>query len=195
MITSLTQLTMRQYIDLVCNDTSVLNPDNEPVTDSQLDELRSELIAEFNKLSNEAATKANLVDKLALVKAKRELMLFRCLNKAILEGGVDDVRSVLKDYGISREMTNKQLSDEVVRRLKRAKTEIKRYESKKTQATQDRELTKNEIRLQFDRLAASLMTHFKVQIDFNTITASSFAYMIDQADKQIKAQLSIMNKK
>jgi len=86
------------------------------------------------------------------------------------------------------------VATEVTRLLKRAKTNIKRYEQEQKDVS-DKEPTPDEIRTQFDRQAASLMTYFKFQIDFDTISASQFACMVDQAHKQIKAQMAALSKK
>ena len=129
------------------------------------------------------------------IKAKAELVLFQCLNNALALGAFDEVRGVMKEYGIAKDMDDNQVSVEVARLLKRAKTNIKRHEQEQMQKDDEKEPTADEIRIQFDRQAASLMTYFKFQIDFDTMPASQFACMVDQAHKQINAQMAAMSKK
>lgn len=194
MITSLSKLTMRQYIELVCGDVSVLKGSAEIVSPAKLAETRKQLIYEYSRLSDDAGSKIFLSKHVSRLKAKAELTMFQCLNNALVLGAFDEVRSVLKEYGISRKMDDKQLTDEVKRLLNRAKTNIKRSEEE-SHADSDKQPTPDQIRTQFDRQAASLMTYFKFQIDLDTITASQFACMIDQAHKQTKAQEVAMSKK
>lgn len=194
MKTSLSQLSMRQYIELVCGDTSVLKSSHEIVLPAKLQESRKNIIFEYARLSDEAGSKIFLSDHVTRLKANSELMMFQCLNNALALGAFDEVRGVLKEYGIVRTMDNKQLAAEVTRLLKRAKTAVKRYEAE-AKKDKEEEPTPDQIRTQFDRQAASLMSYFKFQIDINTIPASQFACLIDQAHKQINAQMAALSKK
>ncbi len=194
MIKSLSKLTMRQYVELVCGDTSVLTGVGEIVTPVRLQEVRKQLIFDYSRLSDDAGSKIFLSEHAAKVKAKAELTLFRCLNNAIALHAFDDVRQILKEYGIARTMDDEQVAAEVTRLLKRAKTNVNRIEQEMG-VDSGEEPTSEEIHTRFDREAASLMTYFKFQIDFDTISASQFACMIDQAHKQIKAQMAAMKKK
>ena len=194
MITSLSKLAMRQYIDLVCGDMSVITETDESVPPAKLVEARKQLIFEYSRLSDDAGSKIFISNHASRVKAKAELTLFQCLNNALALGAFDDVRGVLKEYGIARQMDDEQLAAEVKRLLKRATTNIKRMNGEET-AKSDKEPSPEEIRTNFDRQAASLMTYFKFQIDLDRITASQFACMVDQAHKQIKAQMAALRKK
>ena len=194
MITSLTKLTMRQYIELVCGDMSVLKGIAEIVSPAKLEETRKQLIFEYSQLSDNAGSKIFLNEHVSRVRAKAELTMLQCLNNALVLGAFDDVRSVLKEYGIARTMDDRQLVDEVKRLLARAKSNVKRSKEE-SEKGKDQQPTPDEIRTQFDRQAASLMTYFKFQIDLDKITASQFACMIDQAHRQINAQMAALSKK
>ena len=194
MITSLSRLTMRQYIELVCGDMSVLKGGAEVISPAKLGETRKRLIYEYSRLSDNAGSKIFLNDHVSRVRAKAELTMYQCLNNALLLGAFDDVRGVLKEYGISRKMDDKQLADEVKRLLKRARTNIKRSEED-SDKDNEKQPTPDEIRTHFDRQAASLMSYFKFQIDLDRITASQFACLVDQAHRQINAQMAALSKK
>lgn len=193
MIKSLSKLTMRQYIDLVCGDTSVLTSPGEIVSPAKIQKVRKRIIFEYARLSDDAGSKIFISDHTSRIKAKAELTMFQCLHNALILGAYDDVRNVLKEYGLTRTMDDKQVTAEVTRLLKRARTNVNRYDLEKKK--EEKEPTSDEIRLQFDRQAAALMTYFKFQIDFDTISASQFACMVDQAHKQIKAQMAALSKK
>lgn len=194
MIKSLSKLTMRQYIELVCGDISVLKKTTEIVAPAKLAETRKRLIFEYSQLSDNAGSKIFLNEHVSRVKAKAELTMFQCLNNALALGAFDEVRGVLKEYGIARTMDDRQVADEVKRLLARAKANIKRSENESAK-DDDRYPTPDEVRTQFDHQAASLMIYFKFQIDLDKVTASQFACMIDQAHKQINAQMAILSKK
>lgn len=194
MIKTLSKLTMRRYIDLVCGDTSVLTGKGEIIAPAKLQKTRKRLIFDYARLSNEAGSKVFLSDYAARVKAKSELLMFQCLNNALTLGAFDDVRGVLNEYGIARAMDDRQVAAEVTRLLNRARTNVKRCGQQQKEPS-EREPTSDEIRIDFDRQAAALMTYFKFQIDLDTIAASQFACMVDQAHKQIKAQMATLNKK
>lgn len=194
MITSLSRLTMRRYIELVCGDMSVLKSGAEIVSPAKLEETRKRLIYEYSRLSDDAGSKIFLNDHVSRLRAKAELTMFQCLHNALLVGAFDDVRGVLKEYGIARKMDDRQVVDEVKRLLARAKSNVKRSEDDAAK-DKNQQPTPDEIRTQFDRQAASLMTYFKFQIDLDKISASQFACMIDQAHKQIKAQMAALSKK
>lgn len=194
MITSLSKITMRQYIELVCGDVSVLKERAEIVSPSKLGKTRKRLIYEYSRISDNAGSKIFLNDHVSRVRAKAELTMFQCLHNALLLGAFDEVRGVLKEYGIARKMDDKQLAEEVKRLLKRAKTNIRRSE-KDFGKDNEKQPAPDEIRTNFDRQAASLMSYFKFQIDLDRITASQFACLVDQAHKQINAQMAALSKK
>lgn len=193
MIKSLSKLTMRQYIELVCGDTSVLTGRGEVVTPAKLQKVRKRIIFEYARLSDDAGSKIFLADNASRIRAKAELTMFQCLNNALVLGAFDEVRGVLKEYGIVRTMDDKQVASEVTRLLKRAQTNVKRYDQE--QKTPQKDPSPDEIRIQFDKQGATLMTYFKFQIDFDKMPASQFACMVDQAHRQIKAQMAAMSKK
>ncbi|MCF0219319.1 MAG: hypothetical protein HUK14_06015 [Muribaculaceae bacterium] len=193
MITSLTKLTMRQYVDLVCGDTSVLVSNAESVSEDKLQETRKRLLYEYAVMSDSAGTKIMLSEHERKQRAKAELALFKVLTNMLALAAFDDVRNILRAYGISRNLDDRQLADEVGRLLRRAKTNIARTNQKNDE--DEKEPSPDEIRSRFDKQAASLMTYFKFQIDFNTIPASQFACMIDQANREIKAKMAALRKK
>lgn len=193
MITSLSKLTMHQYIELVCGDVSVLKGSAEVVSPVKLEKTRKQLVYEYSKLSDNAGSKIFINDHVWRVRAKAELTMFQCLNNALLLGAFDDVRAVLKEYGIARKMDDKQLADEVKSQLNRARANLKRSKENPGKDN-EKQPTPDEIRTHFDRQAASLMTYFKFQIDLDRISASQFACLVDQAYRQINAQMAAISK-
>lgn len=192
MITELSGLTMRQYVDLLCGETSVLLKPHEVASPQQIESVRKRLAYDFARLSDSAGTRSLLSDAEGRKRADAELVLFQVLNNLIVLGAHEDVRKVLKIYGIAREMTDQQTAAEVDRLLKKAQTEIKRHQQEQGEKPKAR--TASEIRLHFDRQAASLMSYFKFQINMDVMPASQFACLIDQAQKEIRAKMAAYKK-
>lgn len=192
MIKSLSNLTMQQYIDMLCGNVAVLLGKGEIVSPAKLDKVRKKLIFEYARLSDNAAIAAFLTERASCIRTEVEVTMFKCLSNALALGAYEQVRRVLREYGLSRPMTDEQVVEEVSRLLNRAKSEIKRQSQNKNEAEAP---TSDQIRTQFDRQAAALMTYFKFQIDLDTIKASQFACMVSQADKQIKALLATTGRK
>ncbi len=196
MITSLSKLTMRQYIELVCGDMSVLKGGAEVIPPAKLGETRKRLIYEYSRLSDNAGSKVFLNDHVLRVRAKAELTMFQCLNNALLLGAFDEVRGVLKEYGITRKMDDdNQLANEVKLTAQTGQEPISNGARKIPIRLMKSNPHRKRYALIFDRQAASLMSYFKFQIDLDRISASQFACLVDQAHRQINAQMAALSKK
>lgn len=188
MIRELSDLTMRQYVDMLCGDASVLLERREVASPKEIESVRRKLVFDYARLSDSAGMRAMLSEMERKKKAHAELLLFQVLSNLIALRGFAEARGVLRTYGIAREMDDAQTAAEVERLLRRAETEKKRAEQERGE--KPKEHSPAEIRAQFDRQAASLMSYFKFQIDFNAIPASQFACLVDQAQREIKAKMA-----
>lgn len=133
-----------------------------------------------------------LLEYEARQRALATLTLCQVLSNLMALGATDDVRAILREHGNRREYDDKALAVEVETMLGRAKTEVKRTERPDRDV---REPTEKEIRGSFDRQTASLMTYFKFQINLDVASASQYACMVEQANKEIKAKMAAMAKR
>lgn len=185
---------MRQYIDLLCGDLDVLK--DNPLDIRTKDEMLSaskKVVYEYSRIVDAASTRVNLNKRVSRATELLKMQFFRVCLKMMSINAFDDVRAILSDYGLrTKAMTNEQLIAEVKRQYLRCSTNIKRMAS--AEKTDEAEPTPDEIRVSFDQQAASLMTYFKFQIDLSTIKATTFAYMVQQANREIKARMAALNK-
>ncbi len=149
------------------------------------------LIYEYHALADPKGTATIVSDKEQTHKAKLSVLFFKILANLLAMGAVEEARAALIDYGLQAgAYSAERIKGEVERQLKRAES----LERKLAQTTPDKdekeEPSPKEIRRGFDKSAAFLMTYFKFQIDLNTIKPTTFAMMLDQANREIAAKLA-----
>lgn len=192
MIEKLEQLTIGQFIDLVCGDTSVLAGERDAVTETALIIAMRNIVFEYKEIVDSAGIKSYLSSVEELVKAKMSVVIFRMCQNLVSLNEHDRAREVLTEYGINANTMNDQrVAAEVKSRLERAKSTIARIEAENAK---DQHESTN-IRREFDAQTAAMMAHFKFQIDTSTMKASVYAHLVDRHNKEIKAQLAALKRK
>lgn len=178
MKTRLDQMSIHQFIDMLCGDLSVLLDGDEETDDVRLEKASSELARTYRAIIDPAGTKAE-VSKGGSVKRRRmKIMLFR-LCSAMMEMGDDDsVRSILSEYGwrvsgLSRDAVLSKCKSEFVR----LEAEEKREADKSVAAVEK----DTDIRGSFARETAFLMRYYKMGINMNETTADVYAHLVAQA--------------
>ncbi len=192
MIEKLEQLTIGQFVDLVCGDTSVLTSKREIVNEAVLVIAMRNIVFEYKEIVDNAGVKGYLSSVEELVKAKISVVVFQmCLNLVALSEH-DRAREVLIEYGINaNSMNDQRVTAEIKSRLERAKSTIAKIENENKKDTSE----SINIRREFDAQTAALMAHFKFQIDTSTMKATVYAHLVDRHNKEIKAQLAALKKK
>lgn len=192
MIEKLEQLTIGQFVDLVCGDTSVLTSKREIVNEAVLVITMRNIVFEYKEIVDNAGVKGYLSSVEELVKAKISVVVFQmCLNLVALSEH-DRAREVLIEYGINaNSMNDQRVTAEIKSRLERAKSTIAKIENENKKDTSE----SINIRREFDAQTAALMAHFKFQIDTSTMKATVYAHLVDRHNKEIKAQLAALKKK
>lgn len=192
MITRLSELSMAQFIDLSCGDTSVLLKKHSVVSPSKLKEAMMHIVFEYRCIVDEAGAKSYLTFSNNLVKAKMSVTLFKMCHNLIVIGELERVREVMNVYGINASsMSDQRVTAEVKSRLERAKSTVVKLEKE----TETANIELSELRSSFDAQTAALMAYFKFQIDISTIKASLYAHLVARYNREVKAQLSAMKKK
>lgn len=191
----ITQLTMSEYINLICGDTSVLmEKKSEVLSPQKMMQARNTIIYEFRELSDPTGMQSFLIEQEDKTKTDATIILFKMCKNLLEIKEYDGVREILNEYGLNAtRMSNEQIDREVTIHLNRAMT-LKKKMEEENQDTTEKEITEHDIRMSYDKQAAHLMTYFKFQIDLNTIKASVFATMIDQASRELKAKSEAMKK-
>ena len=189
MIERLEQLTIGQFIDLVCGDTSVLAGRHEIVPETKMVAAMRNIVYEYREIADPSGAKGYLSIIDELIKAKMLSVLFSMCNNLITLGEHAAVREVMKVCGINTDsMSDLRVAAEIKSCLERAKSSVTRIEA--DSQTDNEDVT--DIRRSFDEQTASLMAYFKFQIDTTSMKATVYAHLIARYNREIKAQIAAM---
>lgn len=194
MIERLEQLTVSQFVDLVCGDTSVLIGKYEVVRPEKLAKATRSIVFEYKEIADSAGVRSFIRASGDYIKAKMSVSLYAICKNILLLGEYDRVREVLESTGLksAKRFSDKRISAEVTSRYERAKAEIAKIdEARKNEDVP--ELSK--VRSEFDAQTAALMAYFKFQIDPDTMKATVYAHLVARHIREIKAKLSATRKK
>ena len=185
MIERLEQLTVGQFVDLVCGDTSVLIGKREVVNEAVLVVAMRNIVFEYKEIVDKAGVSSYLSTIEELIKAKMSVVVFQMCRNLVSLNEHDRAREVLIEYGINaNSMNDQRVTAEIKSRLERAKSTIEK----------DKPGSIN-FRRVFDTQTAMLMAHFKFQIDTSTMKATVYAHLVDQHNREVKAMRAALKKK
>lgn len=183
---------MKEYIELLSGNDSSLIENDERVSPQQLAIIKRNIILEYKTISDPTAMASYMSEENSKKNNRLEILLFQLCSNLISVKAFDDVRTILKDYGLRADsMSDKKVKEEVEARLKRALS-IKKRDSIDEEDKTDEKMTPNELRNVYDRQTAHLMTYFKFQINIAEISATVYANMINQYNQEIKAKMSML---
>lgn len=192
MIEKLEQLSIGQFIDLLCGDTSILTSKREIVSEAKVTNAIRNIVFEYKEIADIAGVRNYLSLMDEMIKAKISSTLFSMCNNLVALGEHDRAREVMIVYGINaKTMNDQRVAAEIKSRLERAKSTIARIEEESNSDKKE----DSDIRRMFDEQTASMMAYFKFQIDTTTMKASVYAHLVARHNWEIKAQLAAMNKK
>lgn len=184
----LNELSLAQFIELVCGDYSVLLKDGETADNELLEKTTSELLDYYRSITDNANFKAQLMEKEERIKSKAKILVLRMCSNLVSYKSYADVRSLLE---LLEEdvvgLTDRDISEKVDEMLRIAVFEEHRNEFVKEKEVQIKR-SPDEIRASFNAEIAFVMTYFKMNIDINTINAAVYANMIHQAEIQLKSK-------
>lgn len=189
MIERLEQLTVSQFVDLVCGDTSILIGKHEVANPDKLAKATRSIVYEYKEIADSAGVRSFIRASGDYVKAKMGISLYTICKNMILLGEYDRVREVLESTGLksAKRFSEKRISAEVTSRLERAKTTIAKIDEERKNEKVP-ELSK--VRSEFDAQTAALMAYFKFQIDPDTMKATVYAHLVARHIREIKAKLA-----
>lgn len=186
MIERLNQISLNDFIELSCGNYNCLLFDGEAETKEELKERAAKLIVDYRNIVNPSGMKALILDKEDLVKERAKLLSLRICQTLISINCYDDVREVLKQFGVdTRNMSEEQLISKIDNMLRSAIFEQKRNEERRKEEGEEKKAAPEQIRSSFDTEIAFLMTYFKMNIDSRIINAAVYANIVHQADVDI----------
>lgn len=190
MKTKLHELSISQFIDLICGEKTVLLENGEKAPDEVLHQFSTDIISSYRLITDNANLKSQLMDKEDNIKLKiRIVILIMCQNLVNCKA-YDEVRTLLELIDENAQhLDNSDLSSKLEELLRFALFEQLRNEEKKSEdADSDSRPSADDIRSSFYAEVAFLMTYFKMNIDMNVVNAMIYANMVHQADGEIRAK-------
>lgn len=191
MIEKLEQLTIDQFINLICGDSAVLVDKVEKVPQEKVAAAIRNIVFEYRDIADPGGAKKYLSNIEELTKARISSAVFAMCENLIGLNEHERVREVLIEYGINaKSMNNQRVTAEVKSRLERTKRTIKNIENE--YRNENHETT--DIRREFDAQTAAMMAHFKFHIDTSCMRACVYAHLVARYNREIKAQLAAMKR-
>lgn len=191
MIKTLEQLTVAQFIELVCGNISVLAEKNEKISEEKATGIIPNIAFEYKQIADPAGAKSYISKAEELVKAKIEVALFSICNNLVRMNEYGRARDVINEYGIkTTSMDDRRIAMEIKSRMERAEKTISRIEDENNR---DREPLN--IRRMFDEQTAALMAYFRFQIDITSMKATVYAHLIARHNREIKAKIAAVKER
>lgn len=180
----LEQLTLSQFVDLVCGDTSVLVGEHEVADPNKLAIAIRNIVLEYRAIADPGGTGSYFKHVEDWIKAKINVIIFTMCQNLVTLQQFSRVRSILEDYGLpASDWSKKRIAGTIQAKLEQSQRELNDLEVENESLNNERE----KIRSQFDAQTASLMAHFKFQIDPETIKATLYANLVARHNREINA--------
>lgn len=187
----LDELTVNQFVSLVSGDISVLGKAHEIFSEKEAHLAMRNIIFEYKEITDPSGMKGYIMNAEDLIKANCSVKVFTMCDNLVSLGEYKRVAEILEVAGIvCRQMSDKRLAAEVKSRLNRAK---KRAAEIEDNIAGDKDANPQELRKLFDEQTATLIAHYKFQIDTGSMKASIYAHLIARLNREVKAMLA--NKK
>lgn len=188
----LEQLTLSQFVDLVCGNIKVLLGKHETASPTKLAVATRNIVLEYRSIADPGGTNSYFLHIENWIKAKMNVIFFTMCGNLTALNQYDKAREVFEAYGLpASRWTDGRVDGTVQAKLAQAQRELDEIEAENEKASEEHE----KIRAQFDVQTASIMAHFKFQIDPATIKATLYANLVDRHNREVKAQIAAMRKK
>lgn len=188
----LDDLYMSEFIELSCGNVDVLLEGDEKIEPEKLVMVMRSIIMEYKEIADTTGVSRYLSEGEGLTKARMRLILYIICDNLLELKRIDKVREVLKLCGLDVEnMTDSRIAAEVASRQERAKKDIEKIEEERSKI----KVGDVDVRKEFNSQIATLMAHFKFQIDIEKIKAPIYANLVAQFNREVKAQLAALKKR
>lgn len=189
----LEQLTIGQFVDLLCGDDSILLEDGDKISEITLNLVKRNIAFEYREICDQAGVGRYLSQVEDLLKANLTLHILSMCETFLKCGAYDKAREVLVEFGVKADrMSDERLEIEIRSQAARARKDIAKSEQE-VKAGEKADISG--LRRSFDSQTASLMSHFKFQIDTSTMKATIYAHLVARFSEEVKAQRAALEKK
>lgn len=190
MKTSLDELTMQEFISLLCGDLSVLGSGSR----ENLERAGREIIMKYRVITDKHGVTENFLLIEGVARCKMEMMIYDVARRLLNLGETESVIEVLTEIGIRLPGTSQEILGAVIESsIARTEHELGKLMEKVPQ--DEEEKSPEVIRQQFSELTAALMAHFKFQIDIGTMKADIYAHLVARQWAELKMQYEAMKKR
>lgn len=192
MKTRLEDVTLAQFVNIACGDYSCLPDEGENPSLEELSQIAREILTEYREIASPGSSKIILINATEVAKERGRVTLFSMLNVMCETGEMERVREVYRAGKFGKaDVSDDRLKADVKSRMNKAKAHLSELEKENEESEQSAE----QIRKDFDAQTAAMMSHFKFQIDPNTMRANLYAHLCNQLDREIKAMQAAINKR
>lgn len=187
----LSELTVTEFVELICGDVSVLKSSPHEILDPKKVKIAARDIAlEFKDISDRASMRSYLSQMEESAKLRLQILAYGIAADLSAIGSYDKAREVLSEHGINAgRMSDSRIEAESRSQLERAKGKLRRLLE---ESVDDKDI---DVRREFSAQSASLMAYFKFQIDPDRMKADLYAHLISRHNAEIKAKLAALKKK
>lgn len=187
MITSLSRLMMDRFIDMMCGDFTAIKEPGDSNSPQEVAETVAKLIYEYEKTIDPSGYKRRLSDAIDERRRDMKLMMLRICGAMVELGDVDSAKSTLEQYGWRvKDLEGERLRQKIEAEARRFEAEIKREKEGREERTEEEQPDPDEIRANYDKETAFIMTYFKMQIKLSEISAAVYANIVAQAMEEIR---------
>lgn len=188
MIERLNELTLAQFIDLVCGDKNVLLTESEIVDDNTLKRKSAEILSTYRYITDRVGMKSELLRKEEEIKGNAKIVFLRICHTLAAYEVYDDIRQLLILVDLDTvDIVNEKLIVFIDDQLRY--TLFEQHRNMEMQRDSDGTKVKRseeEIRAGFDSEIAFIMSNLKMNIDMNLINASVYANLVQQTYMVLK---------
>lgn len=180
---TLSDLTMDEYIRILDGDTKLLRcPIDERAKAIE------DLQYEFNRIASPKGAAMQLAEAGDKARLQSTILLMSICKVLCTCDAVDDVKIILSELGINaKPLSRSSIIAVINERQKRANDELQEHKQRGFDEPRS-------ARSVYEKLTATLMSHFKFQIDLRSISASLYANLIAQCESETKAIMASIKK-
>lgn len=185
----LDQITVAEFIELLCGHADILLNKNEEVGEAEVLHTAKEIVEKYKSIVDPSGSKAFVVRESRTSRRSIRIMFLRLCAAMLRLGAVEEVRGMLSEYGWDVDGRDAEyLSRKCEKEFKRLEAEEKREEDKKKPEEESEDSKSEEaIRARFSSEVAFLITYYKTPINIREMTVDVYANIVARANREIKA--------
>ena len=186
---------MDRFIDMMCGDFTAIKETGDSNSPQEVAETVAKLIYEYEKTIDPSGYKRRLSDAIDERRRDMKLMMLRICGAMVELGDADSAKSTLEQYGWRvKDLEGERLRQKIEAEARRFEAEIKREKEGREERTEEEQPDPDEIRANYDKETAFIMTYFKMQIKLSEISAAVYANIVAQAMEEIRLKNQAVRK-